>query len=374
MSTQQAPDERHEITLLRSVLETPPPDNDSLARMRATALRSMQAPPAPRHRGRVVLVAASVTLVAGLGIAIAVQPADGGSPSTALPTSGGPGPARPGSPAPLVGADTPAREALITLAAHTGDLRPLAIRPGQFVYSHMRGQGVHGIPVGADGEAQVVSENETKTWSAADGLRTVRTEMATDLNARPSTDEDARKLAANGRSLPRPRTQVYPNPNGNPKEQLPVDQPREPGVANPTLSWVASLPTDPAQLLAVFRAAAGINTKHDNDYLTFKTAASFAARVDALLTPAVRTALYRAIALLPGIERVPGQVDLTGRAGVAIGRNGEGFRSEIILDPVTSRVIGTRMVATAGADVPAGTVIAWSSIDMVVVDSVGATS
>ncbi|MEV6878351.1 CU044_5270 family protein [Amycolatopsis sp. NPDC051128] len=373
MNTQQAPDERHEIALLRSILDTPAPDNGSLARMRAKALRSMQAPPAPRYRGRVVLVAASVTLVAGLGIAIAiaVQPTNGDS-SFALPTSGGP--VRPGNPAPLVGADTPAREALITLAAHTGDLRPLAVRPGQFVYSHMRGQGMHGIPVGADGEAQVVSEDETKAWFAADGLRTVRMEMATNLNARPWTDADARKLAGNGKSLPKPHTQVYPNPNGDPKEQLPVSEPKEPGVDHPTLSWVASLPTDPEQLLAVFRAAAGTNTKHDADYLTFKTAASFAARADALLTPAVRTALYQAIALLPGIRRVPGQVDLTGRAGVAIGRDGDRFRSEIILDPVTSRVIGTRMVATAGADVPAGTVIAWSSTDQVVVDSVGATS
>ncbi|MDS0134591.1 MULTISPECIES: CU044_5270 family protein [unclassified Amycolatopsis] len=365
MSTQHA---RDEIDLLRSVLDTPPPDDLGLARMRARALRSMQAPPAPRHRKRVVLVAASVTLVAGLGIAIAVQPTGGDTPSTALPTGGGP------APAPLVGADTPAQEALITLAAHTGDLRPLAVRPGQFVYSHTRGQAVTGIPVGAAGEAQVVTETETRTWFAADGLRTVRMEMAMNLNAHPSTDEDARKLAAGGRSLPRPHTQVYPNPNGGPKEQLPISQPTAPGVDHPTLSWVAGLPTDPERLLAVFRAAAGTSTKHDSDYLTFKTAASFAARADALLTPAVRAALYRAIALLPGIERVAGQVDVTGRAGVAIGRNAEGFRSELILDPATSRVIGTRMVATDGADWPAGTVIAWSSTDQVVVDSVGATS
>ncbi|MGW4213675.1 CU044_5270 family protein [Lentzea sp. NPDC004789] len=372
MNTQQAPDERHDIDLLRSVFVTPPPTDDSLARMRAKALRSMQTPSAPRHRGRVVLVAASVALVAGLGIAIAVQPTNSDVPSTALPTSGGP--ARPKNPTPLVGADTPAREALITLAAHTSDLQPLAVRPGQFVYSHVRGQVVNGIPVGVDGEAKVLSETETKAWFAADGLRMVRIEMTSNVNARPLTDEDARKLAANGKSVPQPFTQVAPNPNGNPKEQLPVGQPAEPGVDNPTLSWVASLPTDPEQLLAVFRAAAGPSTKHDDDYLTFKTAASFAARADALLTPAVRTALYQAIALLPGIERVPGQVDLSGRAGVAIGRNAEGLRSEIILDPQTSRVIGSRMVATARDDVPAGTVIAWSSTDKMVVDSVGATS
>ncbi|QKV80331.1 CU044_5270 family protein [Amycolatopsis sp. Hca4] len=373
MTTRQAPDDQHEITLLRSVLDTPAPDSASLARMRAKAFRPR---PAPRHRGRLVLAAAAVTLVAGLGVTLAVQPT-GGDP-TAQPTGGGPTalPAGgdPARPAPLVGADTPAREALITLAAHTGDLRPLAVRPGQFVYSHLRGQVVTGIPVGADGEAQVVSENETKAWFAADGLQTVRMELTTGLGAHPSTDADARKLADHGKPLPKPHTQVYPNPNGDPKEQLPVAQPKEPGVDHPTLSWVASLPTDPERLLAVFRAAAGTSTKHDADYLTFKTAAGFAARADALLTPAVRTALYRAIALLPGIERVPGQVDLTGRAGVAIGRNGEGFRSEIILDPVTSRVIGTRMVATGGADWPAGTVIAWSSTDQVVVDAVGATS
>jgi hypothetical protein len=371
MNTQQTPDE-HEIDLLRSVLATPPPDDGSLARMRAKALRSMQAPPAHRYRGRVVLVAASVTLVAGLGITIAVQQTNSGSPSTALPTSGGP--ARPGNPTPLVGADTPAREALITLAAHTGDLQPLAVRPDQFVYSHGRGAVVNGIPVGADGEAMVASETETRAWFAADGLRMVRIEMTTDLNARPVTEQDARKLADNGKALPQPHTQVVPNPKGGPKEQLPTDQPREPGVDNPTLSWVANLPTDPEQLLAVFRAAAGPSTKHDNDYLTFKTAVSFAARADALLTPAVRTSLYQAIALLPGIERVPGEVDLAGRAGVAIGRVAEGFRYEIILDPVTSRVLGSRMVATAGADVPAGTVIVWSSTDQVVVDAVGATS
>lgn len=44
MNTEQAPDERHEIDLLRSVFATPPPADDSLARMRAKALRSMQAP------------------------------------------------------------------------------------------------------------------------------------------------------------------------------------------------------------------------------------------------------------------------------------------------------------------------------------------
>ncbi|MDX3195427.1 hypothetical protein PV458_44100, partial [Streptomyces sp. MN03-5084-2B] len=88
MNTQQAPDEQHEIALLRSVFDTPHPDSGSLARMRAKALGSMQAPPAPRHRGRVVLVAASVTLVAGLGITIAALPTPGGAPSTALPAGG----------------------------------------------------------------------------------------------------------------------------------------------------------------------------------------------------------------------------------------------------------------------------------------------
>jgi hypothetical protein len=369
MNTTQPPNERADLDLVRAALPAPRLSDDDLARLRAAALRSLATPdrnPMPR---RVVFVAAAVAVVVGAGATVAVLSGGDNPAGTAV--------SPPSGQAPLVGADASAHDVLVTLAAHTEGLTPLTVRPDQFVYSHTRGQNVNGIVLDDAGdEAQVISESDTATWFAADGLRMVRIEQTMNINARPLTEQDARKLAEHGKKVPAQSTMVLPDPNanGDPKRELPTGPTPEPGVDNPTLSWVAGLPTDPEQLLAVFRAAGGTSTKHDTDYLTYKTAVSFAARADTLLTPAGRTALYQAIALLPGIERTPGQVDLAGRAGVAVGRTAEGVRYEIILDPVTSRVLGTRMVAVALPGVPAGTVLAWSANDQIVVDSVGATS
>jgi hypothetical protein len=380
MTQKQAPGGSRDIELLRSAFPAPELSTESLARMRAGAFgepHSRVARRTPRHGG-LALAAAVVTVVAGAGItAVAVLPAGHATP---------PGAVSPPAPAPLVGAETSARDTLVVLAAHTSGLRPLSIRADQFVYSHDRGQIVDEIVLkrGPDGQfteygeedvARVLSESESELWLAADGLRTVRRKTTTDIDARPLTDRDARKLAERGRALPTPHTLVIPDPDahGDPKREEPPAA-TEPGVGNPTLSWVANLPTDPRRLLDVFHAAAGSNPKHSDDYLTYKTAVSFAARTDALLPPGVRTALYQAIALLPGIERTPGQIDFAGRGGVAIGRADEGVRTELILDPVSSRILGTRMVAAGRAGVPAGTVLGWSTNDQLVVDAVGATS
>ncbi|MEO6082655.1 MAG: CU044_5270 family protein [Umezawaea sp.] len=374
MNTEQAPGECSDLDLLRVVLPSEALSDEGLARLRANTLRSLEAGNGrelPRHR-RVLLVAAAAAVITGLGVGVVVLPrGDTPAPGALGSTSAV------STPGPLVAADTPARETLVALAAHTADLQPLTIRPDQFVYLHVRGQGVNGIALGeVDDEARVISESESETWFASDGLRVVALKRITDINARPLTEEDARKLAENGKKVPAQLTLALPDPNanGNPKLELPQDQSTEPGVSNPTLAWVAGLPTDPQQLLAVFQAEAGTNSKHDNDYLTFKTVVSFATSADALLTPQARSTLYQAIALLPGIERVPGQVDLAGRVGVAIGRTAEGMRNEIILDPVSSRVIGSRRVAVDLPGVSAGTVMSWSTNDQVVVDRAGATS
>lgn len=379
MNTTKTPQDRSDIDLLRAALPAPALSDESLAEMRANAFGALAARATARNPryGRLGLVAAAVTLVAGVGVTVALRPlADTASDSTPDAVSV--------VPVPLVGPDASAVDTLVTLAAHTTGLRPLSIRPGQFVYEHSRSRGVNemalvrgrngqNIELGADDVAQVISESEHELWLTSDGLQVVRLKMTTDINAHPLTAEDARKLAAKGKTVPAQRTQVLPDPNGDPKMAL---EPRrsEPGVGNPTLSWLASLPTDPRQLLAVFRAASGTGAGNGDDRLTFKTIVSFAGRADALLSPELRTTLYQAIALLPGIERTPGGVDFAGRSGVAIGRTAEGVRTEIILDPVTSRVLGDRMVAAGRTGVPAGTVLGWSTHDEVVVGSVGATS
>lgn len=100
MNTEQAPDERLEIDLLRSAFATPPPADDSLARMRAKALRSMQAPPPPwyrraRQRGRSVsrplAVAAGVAVLSLAAVTVVglTRPADDNAPPAGEDRSSG---------------------------------------------------------------------------------------------------------------------------------------------------------------------------------------------------------------------------------------------------------------------------------------------
>lgn len=88
----------------------------------------------------------------------------------------------------------------------------------------------------------------------------------------------------------------------------------------------------------------------------------------------LRAALYRTIALIPGVEIIDYQVALDGRAGVALGRvesaRGSTTREEIIIDPTTGLMIGERTVTLARlGEIPRGTVISWTSIETTVVDS-----
>jgi len=99
---------------------------------------------------------------------------------------------------------------------------------------------------------------------------------------------------------------------------------------------------------------------------------ALATTADALLSPALRSALYQVLATVPGVERVPGQVDLAGRPGVAIARTGDGKRTEIVIDPGSSRMLGFRIVAVTAADgVPAGTVVYAATADQKIVREPG---
>jgi hypothetical protein len=88
----------------------------------------------------------------------------------------------------------------------------------------------------------------------------------------------------------------------------------------------------------------------------------------------LRAALYRAIALIPGVEIIDDQAALDGRTGVALGRvepaRGSTSREEIIIDPKTGLMIGERTVTVAQlGEIPPGTVISSTSIETSVVDS-----
>jgi hypothetical protein len=87
----------------------------------------------------------------------------------------------------------------------------------------------------------------------------------------------------------------------------------------------------------------------------------------------LRAALYRALALVPGVTIVENDATLDGRTGVALGytepARGSIWRDEIIIDPITGLVIGDRAVTLNDwEDIPAGTTLSWSTVHTSVVD------
>lgn len=93
------------------------------------------------------------------------------------------------------------------------------------------------------------------------------------------------------------------------------------------------------------------------------------------LVPAdLRAAMYRALALIPGVTIIEKEATLDGRTGVALGRTeperGSTYRVEIIIDPATGLVIGDRDVTLVDQEeIPAGTDINWSTVETTVVDT-----
>lgn len=134
------------------------------------------------------------------------------------------------------------------------------------------------------------------------------------------------------------------------------------------LADTSSLPRDPQELLDL--AYERTKDRKDPDIKAFE------AIVEALRTGAVpaelRAALYRAAALIPGVEVLDGETTVDGRNGTAIGMPGPGgiSRNDLIIDPVSGLVIGERVVLLQDYDdASAGTVEMWRSVRTSVVDS-----
>lgn len=61
--------------------------------------------------------------------------------------------------------------------------------------------------------------------------------------------------------------------------------------------------------------------------------------------PKVRSALYGALALVPGVKSIGYDTDLIGRTGTAVALTIGGVRFEVIFDPTTSALLGIRATA-----------------------------
>ncbi|MFD5159175.1 CU044_5270 family protein [Streptomyces hawaiiensis] len=147
----------------------------------------------------------------------------------------------------------------------------------------------------------------------------------------------------------------------------------------PTYDFLAALPTDPDVLLKQIRDDAQENHGAGSDSTTGPDQEAFVTIGDLLrngATPPDTTAsLYRAAALIPGVDVVPDAVDAAGRKGIAVARTHDGERTEWIFDKSTARLLGERTVLVEdNAWGKAGTVVtSVAVVNSGIVDEAGQT-
>jgi hypothetical protein len=339
-----------QLNEFRAGLAEPAPERQ--ARMRARIVHNAgSSPPTRRFANRRVLVpaiaAASVLAVAvGAGI-IAFNHDDepvnaipiGTSPSTRPSTQEQPVPATPSAetektsstPEPPSAADHQKAVTLLEQFAATGPA-PLVVPEGKLLYVR--------------GESKTSPTMRHEMWLDVKGSIPVMIRR-TDEGRGSFTVPDAN------------------NPKDNHEQE--VAQRRAdlaangPNLMQPTPEFLAALPTDPNAMLEKLKATAvqsGGPWSPDHAIMDFARGLLY--NNEPLLTPQVRSALYRALAKLDSISSTGEVIELDGRKVYAISQAERGGRQELLIDAQTGRFVGSRstdfydlwsyaVVATAGA-------------------------
>jgi hypothetical protein len=118
--------------------------------------------------------------------------------------------------------------------------------------------------------------------------------------------------------------------------------PVRPGLWYPTYAWLASLPTDPDALLELLYTETTVEKGDSKDEAVFRTIGDLLGSV--IMPPATASALYKAVAKIPGITWIPNAVDAAGRHGIGITHEdaGSATRSVLIFDKDTLAYIGSQ--------------------------------
>lgn len=273
--------------------------------------------------------------------------------------------ARPDSP-------VPAASAAATLKAAADNINTVdePIEPGQYRYIASRSWGLaHYLTAHLDPDAEpdanprrFAAQEEWKyqEWvPAAPGQPCVLRYQSTGNREWVLGDEESAKEA--GIELRAPESK---------EESKPCDG--EPWTRYPSAEFLASLPRDPHQLYDLLREMPMPVAMSEANWVMNRAVTTL---VSGRAPADLRAALYRALALLPGLQVTEQVANLDGHQGTALGLTEYGVRHDLIIDPATGQFIGERMVYVSDEfDVPPGTVFTYTSVsNPVVVDAVGET-
>ncbi len=146
-----------------------------------------------------------------------------------------------------------------------------------------------------------------------------------------------------------------------------LDAPTAPWPGPPSLShWVsprsdflAALPADARGLHDRARQEAVDLVYDDTDDGTLTLLSTLALSRSPEVTPALRATLFRAIALVPGVDTIGDATTLLGDTGAVVARtDAHGRRQEIVIDPDTGTFLGGRRIVVDSPEpgVPDGAV------------------
>jgi hypothetical protein len=270
--------------------------------------------------------------------------------------------ARPDSPVPVASA-----AAVLNSAADNINPVDEPIRAGQYRYfvSHAWGLSHYAVIPDEDepdpGPFAALQESVIEVWVPADPAQQCTTRIRTGERRWVLGDEEGVKRGFP--DLPAP---------GDTHEETKSCTDGGDWSRYPSPEFLASLPRDPRQLYDLLRhMPMPVATSQADWVLNRVTTTLLTGRAPADL----RAALYRALALLPGLQVTEQVANLDGHQGTALGLSEHGVRHDLIIDPATGQFIGDRTVYESGDfDVPAGTPFNYTSVsNPVVVDEVGET-
>ncbi|QUQ66393.1 CU044_5270 family protein [Kutzneria sp. CA-103260] len=258
----------------------------------------------------------------------------------------------------------------------------VTVGPGQYFYLSIHSWGLDAVQTKSGKYLDVMQENVSDLWIPANrsDVWLMRSQdsgrhtwiVGNDELAKAEGDgwilEPGKPTERQGPCADWDGHQI-PTLGGSPDDGKPCDQ-RIGNWYEPTPRFIAELPTDPAKLYDRLRADNKQGGKGD----MLKMAAGVLSSGDA--SREVRSTVYRALMLMPGLDVTDNAANLDGQRGVALGAVDGTLRQEIVIDPDSGSYIGNRSTTLAAGTeawqgVPAGTVVEFTSVRTAVATKIG---